>query len=209
LKPFNYFWLKFVKVKVENPVALRFILQDELYLLKAEKPLYENLEIAQPEIQNAAPVTLATELIVTKPQPVTVAISAPEITTPPIVFNYLGKNQKNFLVLVHYPDLEFIDETHLTALTNIIKRKDLSLDDIAIVNIARQTKAAYDELTTFFKPARLLVLGKSALPEGAATLVLNTPKPLGNLIGLYSFSFGEMMESVEYKKAFWEQMKSL
>jgi hypothetical protein len=209
LKPFNYFWLKFVKVKVENPVALRFILQDELYLLKTEKPLYENLEITEPEIQAGAPVPSATAPIVTKPQPATVAIPAPEVTAPPIVFNYLGKNQKNFLVLVHYPNLEFIDEAHLTALTNIIKRKDLSLDDIAIVNLAKQASTGYNHLVAFFKPAKLLILGPKSMPEGISPLSLNTPASLGNITRLYSFAFGEMMDNVEYKKAFWEQMKTL
>ena len=190
-------------MKVENPVALRFILQDELYLLSADKTLYEKKAIPDHVIEAPIPEvkTQVVDPIIEEP--------LPEVKTQAINFNYLGQNLKSFLILVHYPDLEFIDDSHLAALTNIIKRKDLSVDDIAIVNLARHANAQYDELVKFFKPAKLLVLGKSALPQGIAQLTLNTPKPLGGITGLYSFSFGEMMDSVDHKKAFWEQMKTL
>ncbi len=39
----SYFWLKFVKLKVEHPNALRFILQDDLYLLDEDKRNYNNI----------------------------------------------------------------------------------------------------------------------------------------------------------------------
>jgi hypothetical protein len=105
-------------VKVENPVALRFILQDELYLLKSDKPMYENRIVAEPEIEDIAnAVSIAKEPIpiLKQPEPVIVA-AAPDVKTQPISFNYLGKNLKNFLVLVHYPEQDFIDDAHLTAL---------------------------------------------------------------------------------------------
>lgn len=188
-------------MKVENPVALRFVLQDELYLLNADRPLYNNMATAAPVADEAVP-------IVKQPEPVITA-SQPEIKTQLPGFNYLGKNLKNFLVLVHYPHLEFIDDAHLTALTNIIKRKELNVDDLAIVNLAKQGNTHYDGLVKFFKPAKLLILGKSALPQGIPELVLNTPKAFEGFTGLYSFSFGEMMDSVDNKKAFWEQMKGL
>jgi hypothetical protein len=198
-------------VKVENPVALRFILQDELYLLKTDKAMYENVAMAQPEIESIAPAVIvaASPLPITKQPEPAVQSPVPEVKTPVISFNYLGKNLKRFLVLVHYPELEFIDDAHLAALTNIIKRKDLSIDDIVILNLARHATVQYNELVNFFKPARLLVLGKNAMPQGIAHLALNAPRALGDIAGLYSFSFGEMMDNVEYKKAFWEQMKTL
>ncbi|MDB5143595.1 MAG: hypothetical protein JWQ66_2308 [Mucilaginibacter sp.] len=200
MKPFNYFWLKFVKVKVENPVALQFLLQDELYLLNTDKSLYEGGVIAQPVAEEpAAPIIKEPEPAAKPPEP--------EVKTQPLTFNYLGKNLKNFVVLVNYPDLEFIDDTHLTALTNIIKRKDLNIDDLAIVNLANYPAALYDDLLMFFKPSKLLILGNNAQPKGIAALTLNIPKSLSGLTSLYSYSFGEMMDSVDNKKAFWEQVK--
>ena len=126
-------------MKVENPVALRFILQDELYLLNTDKPLYENIVMAAPIAGEATPIITAAMPIASQPEPVIAALQ-PEVKTLPVSFNYLGKN---------------------------------------------------------------------ALPAGISALVLNAPKSLGGVTGLFSFSFGEMMESTDNKKAFWEQMKTL
>ncbi|SDE94009.1 hypothetical protein SAMN05216464_1114 [Mucilaginibacter pineti] len=193
-------------MKIENPVALRFLLQDELYLLNTDKLLYTEDAIAPHIAEQPAASIIQVAPTVKEPEPVSI-VPAPEVKTPPLTFNYLGKNLKNFVVLVNYPALEFIDDAHLTALTNIIKRKELAIDDLAIVNLAHHSTAKYDELLTFFKPTKLLILGKAALPQDIAPLVLNVPKPLGALTALQSFSFGEMMDSVDNKKAFWEQVK--
>ena len=193
-------------MKVENPAALQYLLQDELYLLGTEKPLYEHLQKSSPEPANIP----SPEPEVKTPTPAPVIEQAvPEVKTQPVNFNYLGKNLKNFLILVHYPDLEFIAEAHLTALQNILKRKELELHDIAILNMASHSNSNFAEITGFFKPTRLLLLGKTAMPQGIASLPMNTPKALDGLTTLYSFAFDEMMDSVDNKKAFWEQMKTL
>jgi hypothetical protein len=52
-------------------------------------------------------------------------------------------------------------------------------------------------------------MGSNALPQGIASISLNRVQSLGNSMVLYTFSFDEMMDSNENKKAFWEQMKAL
>lgn len=187
-------------MKVENPVALRFILQDELYLLNTDKAFYEKREIHQPITEPE----IKTPAIDTIPQE-----AKPEVKTPELTFNYLGKNLKNFLILVHYPDQEFIADAHLAALQNILKRKEFELDDVVILNMAKHNGATIGQLADFFKPAKLLLLGKAAVPQGLTSLALNTPKTSGSRTALYSFSFDEMMASVDNKKVFWELMKAL
>jgi DNA polymerase III psi subunit len=167
-------------VNIENPAAFSFIMQDEIYLLNKDK-----IEYGRPR---------ATE---------------PVITTPELSFNYLGGNKKKFLVVVHYPGLEFIAESHLAALENILKRLEFSLDDIAILNKAKYDDVTLAGLTDFFKPAKLLLLGGNALPDGIGVLSSNEPKQINSFNVLFTFSFDEMMDNQEYKKAFWEQMKKL
>jgi hypothetical protein len=167
-------------VNIENPAAFGFIMQDEIYLLNKDK-----MEYGKPR---------ATE---------------PVITAPELSFNYLGGNKKNFVVVVHYPELEFIAENHLTALENILKRLEFSLDDIAIVNKAKHDDLTLAGLTDFFKPAKLLLLGSNALPQGIGALSSNEPKQINSFNVLFTFSFDEMMDNQDYKKAFWEQMKKL
>jgi hypothetical protein len=167
-------------MKIEDPLAFSFIMPNELYLLKKDKTLSGTIAIPQPVLE-----------------------------TPAINFNYMGMFKKSFLVIVHYPELEFIDERHLTALQSILTRLQYSLDDVAIFNKAKYPDAAFEHLRDFFKPQKLLLLGKQALPKGMAPLTINKPQPINNCNTLFSFSFDEMMDNNENKKAFWEQMKQL
>lgn len=206
-------------MKVDNPQAFRYIMQDEIYLLDKDKglttlPSAEHIPVAeeQPPAQTA---TVVTELPVAE-QPVAAspAISAPKtpqpiVQTPKAEFNYLGKNNKNFLVLVNYAGEEHIAATHLAALENILKRKDLSLDDVAILNVNQYVPVKLATLAAFFAPTRLVIMGKESLPEGIGNLPLNQPLQGKKTHVLYSFSFDEMMSSNDNKKIFWEHMKTL
>jgi hypothetical protein len=206
-------------VKAENPAALRYILQDEIYLLKSEKvslqiaPAPVDLSIAQslvtPPSDVKLPDVVSTPSNIKQPDPLpeTPIIPAPTETATP-TYNYHGKNKKSFLILTHYVNEDFIAAGHLMALQNILKRKDYDIDDVAIFNTAK-TNAAITDLVAYFKPEKLLILGEAAVPAGMGVPPLNQPKKMKNGLLLHSFSFDEMMSSNENKKAFWEQMKNL
>ena len=165
-------------MRIENPAALRFIIEDDLYLLNKDK--------------------------------ITTPVVTPAVTETPIPeFKYLGLNKKNFLIIVHYEDIEFIDEAHLTALENILKRKELYLDDVAILNLANHNTHTFEQVTAYFNPQKLLLMGRKALPKNVTTLILNQQVRLTGCQALYSFSFDEMMSSNDNKKVFWDQMKTL
>ena len=165
-------------MKAETPAALRFILQDDIYQLQNDKT-YTDEKSPEPVVETAA-----------------------------VKLNYLGKYKKAFLVMVYYPGHEFIADAHLTALENILKRKDYAIDDVAIVNMATAAITNLDELLAYFNPQKLLLLGKDALSANMEALMLNEPKQVEGCMVLYSFSFNDMMDSTENKKAFWDQMKN-
>jgi hypothetical protein len=167
-------------MKIENPVAFQFIMQDEIYLLNNEKPLFVHNE---------------------KPETITEA--------PAPVFNYLGGNKKNFLIIVNYPQRDFMDERHFKALENTIKRLGFTIDDTAILNSAGYPDTPFIYLTDYFKPVKVLILGKNAVPAQVESLAYNKLIQNKNCSLLYTYSFGEMMDNVEYKKIFWELMKQL
>ena len=179
-------------MKVDNPNAFRFIMQDEVYLLEQDKGVKAIAET--PSVAEAQPIPATPE---------------PVVETPNIRFNYLGSNNKNFLILVNYATDEFIAPEHLTALENILKRKDLAIADVAILNTQKYPQVNIADLNTYFSPKKLLIMGDNALPQGVQKPALNQPYKLNTTDTLYSFSFGEMMESNDNKKAFWEQMKQL
>lgn len=213
-------------MKVDNPQALRFIMQDEIYLLDKDKGVNIILPVTAPDVtEKQKPVTVPAEAneqpaqiapVVKEqpfspPAPIAVAPQTPEpiIQTVEAEFNYLGKNNKKFLVLVNYATEKHITEAHLAALQNILKRKDLDLDDVAILNVNKYAPVKLAALAAYFAPTRLVIMGKDALPEGIGNLPLNQPLQGKKTHVLYSFSFDEMMSSNDNKKIFWEHMKTL
>ena len=177
-------------MKTENPAALHFILQDDIFLLNQDRETYSDtaLPVEQPVLQ-AEPTVV--------------------VETKQVAFNYLGGNKKNFLITVHYPGIDFMADAHLTALQNTLKRLGFELDDVAILNIANHVDTDHETISNFFNPEKILLMGKSALPKNISPLKLNEQQTQGKAAMLFSFSFDEMMDSNEYKKAFWEQMKLL
>jgi len=183
-------------VDIENPVALHFIMQDDLFFLDEDRKAYADAEIAVAEpIKEVA----STEPILDQVEPV--------LETKVVEFAFMGK-KGNMLILVHYPALEFIHDAHLTALENILKRKEITIGDVAILNMAKHSDAGFEDLVNYFGAKKILLLGKQALPAGITSLERNAPKQLADSMALFSFSFDEMMDSPENKKAFWEQMKN-
>jgi len=177
-------------VKTENSAALHFILQDDIFLLNKDRETYSHtaLPVEQP-VKQAEPLVV--------------------VETKQVVFNYLGGNKKNFLITVHYPGIDFMADAHLTALQNTLKRLGFELGDIAILNLANHADTDNETISNFFNPNKMLLMGKSALPKNISPLKLNEQQTQGNCAMLFSFSFDEMMDSNDYKKAFWEQMKLL
>jgi hypothetical protein len=223
-------------VRAENPAALRFILQDDIYLLQSDKvavpqvpattvadavepaPAPENATLTPSLATTAPPIAIppaATPAIVQEPTATATIIvtpSIPQITateTPAARFNYMGGNKKNFLIITHYTIEEHIATDHLAALQSILKRLAYEIDDVAILNLAKATITTVTDIVAYFKPEKLLILGEAAVPAGMGVPPVNQYKKMKNGTFLRSFSFDEMMSSTDNKKVFWEQMKNL
>ncbi|RFZ91898.1 hypothetical protein D0C36_10640 [Mucilaginibacter conchicola] len=203
-------------MRVENPQAYRFIMQDDIYLLQQDKLSVAPetvADITTPEpVQPVAaenPVQSAPQVMAQKTEPVAPIIAQPVQETPKPAFNYMGDNQKQFLILVNYANEEYMNAGHRAALESILGRKELSIADVAILNVNKLTPIKLATLVAFFDPTRLVIMGKDALPEGIGNLPLNKPVQGKKIHVLYSFSFDDMMSSNDNKKAFWEQMKTL
>ena len=173
-------------------------MQDDIYLLAKDKLAY------------SAPVAPKQENTFAEPETIYTPAPAEPVAEPlTINFNYLGGHKKNFLVIVHYPEHDVMHDRHLTALESTLTRLGFSRDDVAIFNRAKYLDIEFEAVAEYFKPKKLLLLGKSSLPAGIAAFELNRLSQLNGYPVLLTFSFDEMMDSVESKKAFWEQMKQL
>lgn len=202
---------------------LSYFLQEEIFLLKADKSLYQNTpqqaEITEQVQEQAAPqpTPVATAHATAPPPavPATPTISTAAITpaiaitqTPVITFNYSGGNQKKFLVLVHYPATDFMAAEHLAALNGTLARINYMPDDIAIVNMAQAEVKEWAAISKFFAPQKLLVLGAKAMPATIPALQINTIQNAGTTATLYTFGFDEMMGNKDNTRIFWNLIKT-
>lgn len=186
--------LKFVKVRVEDTAAYRYLYNEDIFLLNSEKHLF-----------NGEPLTIEPENTKAQYEPEAETL-AQTVKASPIP--YLGQNKKSLLVLTHYTDFSFIAPDHQAALEATLKRKDYTIDDIAIVNTAGSDGMTLSALREQLNPSKLLVLGNQAAMAELSGLTFNQPQQINNLPVLITFAFGEMMSSNENKKAFWEQVKN-
>jgi hypothetical protein len=194
---------------IDNTAGLQYLLSEDIYLLKQDMDNLDGIVaepatvIEEPVIIAAKPEPVIAEQPIVAEQPVIVA------EAPALYFNYLGSNAKQFLILCNYPGNDQMEEKHLEALKSALSRKELALDDVAIVNISKHGTATITELNGYFKPSRLLLLGAPCVLVGWDKLVLNELTNLGGIKALYTYSFTEMMGDRDKTKAFWEQMKVL
>ncbi|MGI4749355.1 MAG: hypothetical protein ACRYFB_01875 [Janthinobacterium lividum] len=165
----------------ENAAALRILMNDDLYL--SQEDLQQNHFAA----------------IGVEPEP----ILPEKITTPEIQF--LGENLQNFLILTDEP----IQENHLKALENTLLRKQLTLDDAALVDFSAQKNISYEQLHASFMPQKLVLFGLNPEKLGLSETGLNQVMQVDELKVLYTYSFSEMLGNKEKTKAFWEPMKNL
>jgi hypothetical protein len=72
-------------------------------------------------------------------------------------WNWLGGNQKNVLIIVHYPDAVHLPDNDLGFLTGILGACNLTLADVAILNFKNYPDGSYKEMITYFKSKIVLL----------------------------------------------------
>jgi hypothetical protein len=216
---------------IDNPASLQFFMTEDIFLLKqdmeavgnavpqsiatvaetAPDPI-ETTIVAEPE---TAPI-VAEIPVVAAPEPIAPVVNeTPKLTKAPVIevakpaFSYIGKNQKNFLIVFHSNGEGKFDDKHFAALTSSLARKELNLDDVAILDLYAYEDTTIADIAAHFKPARVMLLGGRCLLPGWNRLKLNVIAKGNAYTALYTYSFDEMMGDKDKVKAFWEQMKAL
>jgi hypothetical protein len=184
---------------LEYDSALRFLINEDLYLLSNEAGTVNNFLPEERDTTTERDSTDAPIVVLAEPEPI----------AAPLQFKYLGKNSGAFLILINYKGLEYMDQKHQDALNNTLQRKGLSFDDVAIVNLDGYPNADADELIAYFSPKKIMVMGAECLLPAWRNLKINKLEERAGCTALYTYSFTQMMGDKEKTKAFWEKMKLL
>lgn len=81
-------------------------------------------------------------------------------------FKSLGNNQKNVLVAVYYNDVVHLPDAQLNFLANLLKACNLSLEDVALINMNHYNGIDYNQILTHFKSNIVLLFGMTSQDFG-------------------------------------------
>lgn len=73
--------------------------------------------------------------------------------------SFLGKNEKQILILVDESETVFLSDTDLNLLVSILSACKLTLADVALVNFDKNKALVYEKLIEEFTPAFILLFG--------------------------------------------------
>jgi hypothetical protein len=123
---------------------------------------------------------------------------------------YLGNFKKNILLIVRNPNLAFIPDEQLNFVTSVLSACKLSLDDVAIMNIASSSSTAYNDVQKKFNSAVCILFGVS---PSEFSMPIHFPEfqiqPFNKCTFLYTPLLEEMESDKILKSKFWVCLKKI
>ena len=86
------------------------------------------------------------------------SVAAAQISTPSTL-NILGKNLRRTIVLVNNTEAAFLQDDELNFLLGILSACKLNMDDVGILNIAKNTTADYNMIAAELNAEKIFLFG--------------------------------------------------
>jgi DNA polymerase III psi subunit len=128
---------------------------------------------------------------------------------PELNFAYRGKNARNILILVYDEVNEVTTEAGREVFKNIVKAKNLSANDYAIVNYASYKNSTFNELRSFFNAKAILTFGVRAMQLGISDYPQHAVVTHEGVQLMFSADLHELSMDVNIKKALWSVLKQM
>jgi len=173
-----------------SAAALRMFFTDDIYLVSGD----ENATVAD---QVAPLVIVQTE-----------TLPKQEIAQPG-TFKYLGKNQKNVLILVKDEHNEVSTERGRELLRNIVKALQLTANDFALLNYHAYQEQQFPALTDFFASKLVMAFGVSPVQLGLIDHPANTFILEGQIQLVFSQDLDLLADNQKEKKTLWGSLKKI
>ncbi|MCJ0742099.1 hypothetical protein [Pedobacter montanisoli] len=189
-----------------NEQALRLFFTDDVYLVNEPVQQYDLQEKPSVESKEKAPLKVEEQ---------SAKIEVPVIAETPAVtqavnFVYLGKNQKNILVLVNDAENSVCSKEGMEFLTKIVGAVGLTSKDIAILNFARNAHARYESLKSFFGFRLLMSFGVSASELGLEKeFPLHDLELYNDVEIIFTSNLHPLSSDLSAKKQLWGNLKQL
>jgi hypothetical protein len=119
---------------------------------------------------------------------------------------FLGKNLRQVLLVVKNPDQAFVSEKIFTMLSKLLNACGLTMEDVALVNVAHLQEREPERLRQQFNPHKVIMFG-TLLPGLPENQPRNTPWNEGGMELLYTDTLEAMDQTAELKMPFWIALK--
>ncbi|MES3016486.1 MAG: hypothetical protein V4721_01850 [Bacteroidota bacterium] len=181
------------KLITHNANALRFLMTEDLYDLG---------DADQTVISPTIPIEVKSEPVISEVIPESKIEEAPNVS-----FNYLGENNRYFLIVVDDQTHRDLNSAHREMLMKIMAAKKLELRDLAILNLAQYPDSHFNQLKDFFSCNKLVLFGIDPQKLGLPVMGANQPGKHLDVKVLATFGLEEMAINTDKKREFWNVMK--
>ena len=127
-----------------------------------------------------------------------------------VEWKWLGENKKNILIVVDFEDAVHLPDKQLQFLTGMLTACNLSLGDVAIVNIHKQPARDYASIIENFRSRIALLFD---IEPAAFGLPMNFPffqiQPFANCSFLYAPSLEQLESDKVLKSKLWVSLRRL
>lgn len=124
-----------------------------------------------------------------------------------IVFNYLGENNKHFLILIGESEEMEIHPLKKETLLKIMSAKGMELCDLAVLNINQYPGVSYRDLLHFFSFNKLVLFGIDPQEISLPPQHINQLIQMESVKILCTYRIDEMISDTHKKREFWNIMK--
>ncbi|MFZ4863537.1 hypothetical protein ACL9RF_15285 [Sphingobacterium sp. Mn56C] len=150
--------------------------------------------------------TTATEVNQMAVEPEKAAV--PLFDTSEEEFVFQGNKSSGVLFILRYPAYPYFSPAAEEAFTKTIAALQLSLSNVAVVNLANpQNPNDFKRIMSFFTPQKITLLGVDPVSLKLPAIAHNAYMQ-GRIATVFNtFSFEEMFADVQKKKLFWAEFK--
>src|SRR5690606_211510 len=124
-------------------------------------------------------------------------------------FNYQCENNRFMLLLIQEDSHPNFRSNELEELASILGVNRMSIKDVAIVNQRKHSSSSWKEFKAYFACSSIVLFGIDPQEVKIRPLPKNVITDFEGIKVLFTYSFAEMMNSVDKKREFWNQMKKL
>jgi len=191
----------------QNSYAIRLLMTEDLYILHEKEQVQIINSAPHPEINEQVASTSAQSVVEVPVQ------ESKELTEKPVPakttreFNYLGENNKYFLILFNEPNQKDISSIQKETLLKIMSAKGLELRDIAVLNLYQYPGVRFDDLKEFFSFNKIVLFGIDPQQIALSSQSANQIIKVESAKVLSTYSIDEMIKDTIKKREFWNVMK--